>query len=108
HHRRTTRRANGAPRKLSHAALEPPTGARRRPASLRPLDVERDLTMTTTPANRTRQDWEQLAAATRPEGRALIDGRLVHAANGRVFEDISPIHGRVVAEVARCEAADVE
>jgi hypothetical protein len=51
-------------------------------------------------ATRTRKDWEQLAAATRPEGRAFINGQLVAARDGRVFEDVSPINGQVVAEVA--------
>ncbi len=47
-----------------------------------------------TPATRTRKDWEQLATATRPEGRAFIDGKLVGARDGRVFEDMSPVNGR--------------
>jgi hypothetical protein len=57
--------------------------------------------MSTPTATRTRKDWEQLATATRPEGRAFIDGKLVGARDGRVFEDISPVNGKVVAEVAR-------
>src|SRR5581483_3716571 len=64
--------------------------------------------MSTPSATRSRQDWEQLAAATQTEGRALINGKLVAALDGRVFDDISPIHGRVVAQVARCGAADVD
>ena len=64
--------------------------------------------MSTPSAARNRKDWEQLAAATRPEGRACIDGKLVGARDGRVFEDISPVNGRVVAEVARCGPADVD
>ena len=64
--------------------------------------------MMSTPATRTRQDWEQLAAATRPEGRAFIDGKRVAALDGRVFDDVSPVNGRVVAQVARCGAADVD
>jgi gamma-glutamyl-gamma-aminobutyraldehyde dehydrogenase len=63
--------------------------------------------MSTPSATRTRLDWEQLAAAARPEGRALIDGKLVGAVDGRTFDDISPINGRKVAEVARCNATDV-
>jgi len=34
---------------------------------------------------RNRTDWERLAAALRPEGRALIDGALVAAMSGRTF-----------------------
>ena len=64
--------------------------------------------MSTSAATRTRKDWEQLATATRPEGRAFIDGKLVGARDGRVFEDISPVNGKVVAEVARCGPSDVD
>ena len=41
--------------------------------------------MSTSSATRTRQDWEQLAAATRPEGRAFINGKLVGASDGKVI-----------------------
>ena len=61
-----------------------------------------------TPATRNRKEWEQLAAATRPEGRAFINGKLVAALDGRVFDDISPVNGKVVAQVARCASADVD
>jgi len=64
--------------------------------------------MSTSGATRTRADWQQLAAITRPEGRAFINGQRVGALNGRVFDDVSPIDGRVVAEVARCGSADVD
>ena len=64
--------------------------------------------MSTPSTTRSRQDWEHLANATRPEGRALINGKLVAALDGRVFDDISPVHGRVIAHVARCGAADVD
>ena len=64
--------------------------------------------MSTPAATRTCKDWEQLATATRPEGRAFIDGKLVGARDGRVFEDISPVNGKVVAEVVRCGPADVD
>jgi gamma-glutamyl-gamma-aminobutyraldehyde dehydrogenase len=64
--------------------------------------------MSTPAATRTRKDWEQLATGTRPEGRAFIDGKLVGARDGRVFEDMSPVNGKVVAEVARCGPADVD
>ena len=61
-----------------------------------------------TPATRNRKEWEQLAAGTRPEGRAFINGKLVAALDGRVFDDISPVNGKVVAQVARCASADVD
>jgi 4-(gamma-glutamylamino)butanal dehydrogenase len=60
------------------------------------------------PAQRSRSDWESLAAPLRPEGRALINGKLLGARNGKTFDKKSPIDGRVIAQVARCEAADVD
>jgi acyl-CoA reductase-like NAD-dependent aldehyde dehydrogenase len=38
----------------------------------------------------------------------FIDGRFVAAADGRVFEDVSPRDGRVLADVARGSADDVD
>jgi gamma-glutamyl-gamma-aminobutyraldehyde dehydrogenase len=55
-----------------------------------------------------RKSWERLAAELRPEGRALIAGRPQAAQDGRVFEDVSPIDGTVICEVARGAAADVD
>jgi 4-(gamma-glutamylamino)butanal dehydrogenase len=63
--------------------------------------------MSTSVVQRDRRGWERLAAEERPEGRAFIAGRLVAAHDGRVFDDISPIDGRVICPVARCAAADV-
>ena len=57
---------------------------------------------------RDRAGWERSAAALTIEGRAFIDGRHVGALSGRSFDDISPIDGRVIGQVARCEAADVD
>ncbi|HVN44560.1 MAG TPA: aldehyde dehydrogenase [Steroidobacteraceae bacterium] len=64
--------------------------------------------MNAVPSTRSRRDWENLAAPLRPEGRALIDGQLVGARSGRTFEKRTPIDGRVIAQVARCEQADVD
>lgn len=52
--------------------------------------------------------WSAAAAALRIEGRAFIDGAFVAAASGRVFDVVSPIDGRTVAEAARGEAADID
>lgn len=57
---------------------------------------------------RPRQEWERLAAAAAPEGRAFIGGRLLESRSGRTFEDVSPIDGRVLAQVARCGPEDVD
>jgi len=54
-----------------------------------------------------RASWEQLGANLRPEGRALIDGRAQAAQDGRTFDDISPIDGSVICQVARGGEADV-
>ena len=57
---------------------------------------------------RDRTTWQQRAAALKLEGRALIHGRHMAAQSGRSFDDISPIDGRVIGQVARCEAADID
>lgn len=53
-------------------------------------------------------DWVALAAGLHPDGRAFIGGRRVGAADGGVFDCISPIDGRKVGEIARGRAADIE
>ena len=55
-----------------------------------------------------RPAWQARAAALTIEGRALIGGKLVPARAGRTFDDVSPIDGRVVAKVARCDAGDID
>ncbi|MBV9244506.1 MAG: aldehyde dehydrogenase family protein, partial [Methylobacteriaceae bacterium] len=55
--------------------------------------------MSTVPSDRA--GWERLAATLRPQGRAVIAGRAQDAADGRTFDDVSPIDGRVIAPVAR-------
>ncbi len=52
--------------------------------------------------------WEARARALSVETRAFIDGAYGAAASGRTFRRVSPIDGRVLAEVALCEAADVD
>ena len=64
--------------------------------------------MTSDTATRPRADWERLARAARPEGRAIIDGQPRWALSGRSFEARSPIDGRAICQVARCDSADVE
>jgi gamma-glutamyl-gamma-aminobutyraldehyde dehydrogenase len=57
---------------------------------------------------RDRATWERRAAALKIEGRAFIHGRYVGAQSGRCFDDISPIDGEVIGQIARCEAADID
>ena len=56
----------------------------------------------------TKPDWHQRARSLAIEGRAFIDGRYVHAASGITFDRVSPIDGRVVAQVASTDVADVD
>ncbi len=42
------------------------------------------------------------------DGRLLIDGKRYHAADGSLFDCISPIDGKVIARVARGKQADVD
>jgi acyl-CoA reductase-like NAD-dependent aldehyde dehydrogenase len=64
--------------------------------------------MSTPALERDRPAWERLSASLRPEGRAFIGGRLVPALDGAVFDDVSPIDGKVIAQVARGRAADID
>jgi gamma-glutamyl-gamma-aminobutyraldehyde dehydrogenase/4-guanidinobutyraldehyde dehydrogenase/NAD-dependent aldehyde dehydrogenase len=42
------------------------------------------------------------------DGRALINGERVAAKDGQLFDCISPVDGRVLAQVARCGTADID
>ena len=52
--------------------------------------------------------WHDRAASLSIDGRAFIDGKRVDAQSGKRFDCLSPIDGRKLAEVARCEDADVD
>ncbi len=53
-------------------------------------------------------DWHARAQALNIDGRALINGERVWAANGARFDNFSPIDGHKLGEVARCDERDVE
>lgn len=53
-------------------------------------------------------DWHARAKTIDIDGRALIDGQRVAAADGASFDCISPIDARVLAKVARGHAADID
>jgi acyl-CoA reductase-like NAD-dependent aldehyde dehydrogenase len=55
---------------------------------------------------RSRADWEAQARTLRPDGRAIIDGRRRTALSGKTFDALSPVDGRILGAVSRCEAAD--
>ncbi len=46
--------------------------------------------------------------APRFDGRALINGERVAARDGQTFDCISPVDGRLLTQVARCGAADID
>lgn len=52
--------------------------------------------------------WHQRAAAQTFDGRALINGERVNALSEASFDCISPINGKKLASVARCDASDVD
>ena len=51
--------------------------------------------------------WQDKAATLSIEGRAFIDGEYRHAANGRTFDCLSPIDGKLLVKVADSAAEDV-
>ncbi|PKU24221.1 aldehyde dehydrogenase [Telmatospirillum siberiense] len=52
--------------------------------------------------------WRQRAEALCIRSQAFIGGRFTDALDGRRFDCVSPIDGRVVARVAECSDADVD
>ena len=56
----------------------------------------------------TRADWEQRAQQLKIEGRAFINGEYTDAVSGQTFECVSPVDGRLLAQVASCDAADAQ
>jgi 4-guanidinobutyraldehyde dehydrogenase/NAD-dependent aldehyde dehydrogenase len=52
--------------------------------------------------------WEQRAQSLVIEGRAFIHGQYTAAVSGATFDCISPVDGRVLGQVASCDAADAE
>ena len=52
--------------------------------------------------------WHARAAEIKIDGRAVINGERVAARAGQTFDNLSPIDGRLLGQVARCDSADVE
>ncbi len=52
--------------------------------------------------------WHERARALRPGALALIGGALTPARSGATFDDVSPIDGRILAQVAAGDAADID
>ncbi len=53
-------------------------------------------------------DWHARAAKLKIDGRAVINGQRVDAADKGTFECLSPVDGRKLADVARCQNADID
>ncbi|MDQ0507128.1 aldehyde dehydrogenase [Xanthobacter agilis] len=58
--------------------------------------------------NDTYEDWKARAARISFRRQAFIDGRFVDAVSGETFDSINPATGQVLAQVAACDAADVD
>ena len=56
----------------------------------------------------TRSDWEQRFQSLSLESRAFIDGEYRPAISGATFECLSPVDGRLLAQVASCDEADAQ
>ncbi len=56
----------------------------------------------------TRADWAQRALQLCPQADAYIDGQFRPAASGERFDCQSPVDGRLLAQVARCQPADAD
>ncbi len=52
--------------------------------------------------------WRQRAESLNIRSQAFIDGRFTDALDGRRFDCVSPIDGRVIAQVAEGGAADID
>lgn len=55
----------------------------------------------------TRAEWEAKAAALSIRTQAFIDGAYVDAASGKTFGCVSPMDGQCRAQIAECEAEDI-
>ncbi|AFT90302.1 aldehyde dehydrogenase [Paraburkholderia phenoliruptrix] len=56
----------------------------------------------------TLSDFTAAAAKLKPETRAFIDGQFVSARSGKTFSTINPATGKELAQVAECDATDVD
>ena len=54
---------------------------------------------------KSRSDWENLAASLQPDGRAFIDGKRIETKT--TSPDISPVTGKLLADVAECGETEV-
>ncbi len=52
--------------------------------------------------------WQTRAVQLKPRAQAFINGQFVDALSGKTFADISPRDGRLIAQVAECDGADID
>ena len=52
--------------------------------------------------------WTERAKNLKPEWRAFIDGEYRAALSGQTFPTVNPATGETIAEIAACDAADVD
>ncbi|MGO4379087.1 aldehyde dehydrogenase [Pseudoduganella sp. RAF53_2] len=53
-------------------------------------------------------NWADRAIRLSIDGRAFVNGERSWAVSGRKFDNLSPIDGRYLAQVARCDSSDVD
>ncbi len=58
-------------------------------------------------SSETTPDWKKLSTQIKLDGRAFINGKRTNAIKGEVFDCISPIDGKKIAEIARCSHDDI-
>lgn len=56
----------------------------------------------------TLEHWKQKADALTLDGRAFIGGKRCAAASSETFETLNPSSGQVLAEIAQCDAKDID
>jgi 4-(gamma-glutamylamino)butanal dehydrogenase len=54
------------------------------------------------------QQWKQTAASLALDGRAFIGGERCGAASNETFDTLNPATGQVLAQIAKCDANDVD
>lgn len=56
----------------------------------------------------TTEEYQSIAARLSPPTQAFVDGGFRSAQSGKTFESVNPATGEVLAQVAACDAADVD
>ncbi len=59
-------------------------------------------------SNYTLNDWQAAAAKLTLRNQAFIDGKFVNAVSNKTFQSINPATGDVLADIAECDAKDID